>query len=178
MANYCSTCRTNYFHVLDEDAYKRLFKGLYSDESEVHDFTKIDEDGRTVHGFGAYSSISFVETPSLAINGVDAYDENENLIPPEDVDNYDEVWNKDGDLIYSKYATDENFDYFLEKMQELIPEDECFVYLESGNEKLRYVVGVAICVFKNEIRDVSLSQFVNDSVKAVLGDGHKTQIEY
>lgn len=59
MANYCSNSRTNYFRVTDEAKYAELFANLVCKEGKIHDFSKIDEDGVHLHGFGSYSSIDY-----------------------------------------------------------------------------------------------------------------------
>ena len=60
MANFYGIERTNYFKVTDEEKYNALFKRLCTDTGEqVLDFTKTDNEGNTVHGFGAYGCIEF-----------------------------------------------------------------------------------------------------------------------
>lgn len=58
MANYIARCRTNYFKVTDEEKYRELFLRLIGDETEVEDFTVV-ENGITMHGFGCMSTIYF-----------------------------------------------------------------------------------------------------------------------
>lgn len=58
MANYNCVTRTNYFRVTDEIKYAELFERLTTDGDTVSDFTK-EVKGVTLHGFGAYSSISY-----------------------------------------------------------------------------------------------------------------------
>ena len=60
MANFYGIERTNYFKVTDKEKYNALFKRLCTDTGEqVLDFTKTDNEGNTVHGFGAYGCIEF-----------------------------------------------------------------------------------------------------------------------
>ena len=33
-----------------------------------------------------------------------------------------------------------DFDEWLEELQKILPEDEAFIYMQAGNEKLRYVI--------------------------------------
>ena len=61
MANYYCTSRTNYFHVTDENKYQEIFSHLNGDEGGIIDFTKKDDDGRLLHGFGCEGEISYYE---------------------------------------------------------------------------------------------------------------------
>jgi hypothetical protein len=58
MATYYATSRTNYFHVTDEEAYQKIA------EEEITCFDAVEDDGRILHGFGAYSSIEYLPLPS------------------------------------------------------------------------------------------------------------------
>lgn len=69
MANYCETCRTNYFRVTDEGRYQALFNDLTA-EDEIHDFTEI-RDGVIWHAFGSYSFITFAY---IDMDGEEEYD--------------------------------------------------------------------------------------------------------
>lgn len=130
MANYYSTSRTNYFHVTDEDAYQKLFSKLSGYEDSVHDFSKVEDDGRVLHGFGSYSGVSY----------------------------------------YEDEDSDPDFDIFLEKLQEILPEDEAFIYVESGSEKLRYIEGLAVCVTRHDILSENLNHWASDAARAMLGN--------
>ena len=59
MANYYGFSRSSYFKVKDEEAYSKLFSRLCVDSccaGLVYDFTRTDENGETLHGFGCYGS--------------------------------------------------------------------------------------------------------------------------
>lgn len=54
MANYENTFSTNEFTVTDEARYKELFSFLQGD---ITDYTRTDEAGVTIHGFGGYGGV-------------------------------------------------------------------------------------------------------------------------
>ena len=59
MANYVGTVRTNYFRVTDEKKYAELFSRLCS-EDNIYDFSRREEDGTIMHGFGCNNWISMM----------------------------------------------------------------------------------------------------------------------
>ena len=136
MANYMATARTNYFRVTDEEKWQKLFEEL-SSEDNIEDFTK-EKNGVTYHGFGAYSSIDYLDPKT---------------------EEYD-------------------FNLFLEKLQKILPEDEAFVYFESGYEKLRYVTGCVVVCTKKTIESMSLLEWATKEVKYLLGSDFETEMEY
>jgi len=72
-----------------------------------------------------------------------------------------------------------NFDHFLSELQKILPEDEAFVYMESGHEKLRYLTGLAIIATSKEIRSVDLLQQAMSAAREMLGnESFCTQLEY
>lgn len=58
MANYCCAIRTNYFHVKDEDPFRKLMSRVYECEDSVELWEEKDKNGKTVFGFGVYGGIS------------------------------------------------------------------------------------------------------------------------
>lgn len=145
MANYCATSRTNYFRVIDEEKYAKLFANLVGDEDEVHDFTKV-ENGVTLHAFGSYGSVDYI---SPLQNG-------------DDSDDYDY-----------------DFDEFLAELQKILPEDEAFIYIECGNEKLRYITGLSVVVTKNQIKSIDIrSGAVNLAREMLKNRNFQTKMEY
>lgn len=60
MANRSIT-RSNDFRVTNEEKYKELINGLYSDNQEIKFWTKPDENGYIRHGFGAFRKIKYAE---------------------------------------------------------------------------------------------------------------------
>ena len=71
-----------------------------------------------------------------------------------------------------------DFDTFLKELQQIIPDDEAFMYFESGYEKLRYVTGFVIVCTNKEIKSMSLESWAITQVKQLLGENFTTQIEY
>lgn len=76
MANYECTVRTNYFHVKDEDAFRKLMEGIVS-EYGIELFEKNDPEGEKLFGFGSFSSLYGICKDSEEDD--DEYDEEEVL---------------------------------------------------------------------------------------------------
>ncbi len=66
-----------------------------------------------------------------------------------------------------------DFNYFLEELQKILPEDEAFVYQESGHEKLRYGDGCAIVLTSKDVRGECLSSWVEETITELLGKDNK-----
>ncbi len=45
---------------------------------------------------------------------------------------------------------------FAEKLKEILPENEAFIYQEIGNEKLRYIVAYSVIATREEVKFVNL----------------------
>ena len=60
MANR-SVTRSNDFRVTNEEKYKELISGLYSDDQEIKFWAKTGDDGDIRHGFGAFRKIKYAE---------------------------------------------------------------------------------------------------------------------
>ena len=74
---------------------------------------------------------------------------------------------------------DYDFDGFLEELQKILPEDEAFIYMESGHEKLRYVTGISIVVTKTKIETLDIrSGAIALARKLLNNDKFQTQMEY
>lgn len=76
MANYECTVRTNYFHVKDEEAFRKLMEGIVS-EYGIELFEKNDPEGEKLFGFGLYGSLYGICKDSEEDD--DEYDEEEVL---------------------------------------------------------------------------------------------------
>lgn len=76
MANYECTVRTNYFHVKDEEAFRKLMEGIVS-EYGIELFEKNDPEGEKLFGFGSFSSLYGICKDSAEDD--DEYDEKEVL---------------------------------------------------------------------------------------------------
>lgn len=75
-------------------------------------------------------------------------------------------------------GTEDGFDSFLVKLQEILPDDEAFIYLESGNEKLRYVIGTYIVVTSEEILSGDINYLAIEAARSLVGKDFQTQIDY
>ena len=69
--------------------------------------------------------------------------------------------------------SDCDFNYFIEELQKILPDDEAFIYQESGHEKLHSIDGYAIVVTSKEIVGESISSWSKDIVKELLGENNK-----
>lgn len=148
MANYRATARTNYFRVTDEEKWQKLFNGLCC-EGEIYDFTE-ERDGIKYHGFGAYDSIDYMFKVHI-----------EGETEEDSYDDYDYDWDK-----------------FITELKKILPDDEAFIYMESGYEKLRYVTGFVLVVTNKETKSMSLDNWAKEQAKLLLGNDFETKTEY
>ena len=58
MANYNCVVRTNYLHVKDVEAFKRMIDQVVGSEDEVNLWEVTDQDGNPVFALGCYSGIA------------------------------------------------------------------------------------------------------------------------
>lgn len=182
MANYECSYRTNYFRVSDEEKYKKIISDFSAED--FHDFF---ENGK--HCFGGYGRLFY--EPSISVPaqewpavqkvyeaGKTLFDESGAIVEWDDLDMYNSLYDEEGDCIWENERGENDFDAFLSEIQSILPEGECFVYLESGHEKLRYVEGIAIVVTKNACKSISLSQYVDQTVKELLGSKAETKYAF
>ena len=71
-----------------------------------------------------------------------------------------------------------DFDKFLQELQKILPDDEAFIYFEAGNEKLKYVTGIAIVCTSKEIKSMSLESWAVNQAKELLGEDFTTKTSY
>lgn len=71
-----------------------------------------------------------------------------------------------------------DFNGFLLELQKILPEDEAFMYFESGYEKLRYVTGFSIVVTSKEIVSESIDNWAMTKAKELLGKDFTTETTY
>ena len=185
--NYYATARTNYFHVTDVEKFKELTKGLSAEDVSIVN----DDKDPTLYAILFDGSADWYEPISMFddfqstldsmkndTGSIDLFDKNDKPINIADVDEYDQIYDKDGDLIFDRWDNDGNWDEFTKELIKIIPEDECFVYMESGYEGHRYIVGFAQVVTHNGSKSVDLGSFVEQSVKELLGDNATTKYTY
>lgn len=58
MANYNCVVRTNYFHVKDVEAFKRVMDQVVGSEDEVSLWEENDQEGNPIFAFGCYGGIA------------------------------------------------------------------------------------------------------------------------
>lgn len=144
MANYCCTIRTNYFHVKDEAAFRKMMEQVYGCEDSVDLWEEKDANGNTVFGFGVYGGIS-------------------GLRDPEDED-------EDDDTAY---------DRFIDRLQQVVADDDAIIIVEAGNEKLRYVVGSATIITSEGYQYTDIETIAVQKAREALGnDGWDTKLCY
>lgn len=74
---------------------------------------------------------------------------------------------------------DDNFGAFIEGMQKILPPDDAFIYMESGNEKLRYVTGVSVIVTKDKVEYINIaSDAINHAARMLGIKDYRTQLDY
>lgn len=78
------------------------------------------------------------------------------------------------------YDADESaYDVFIDGLQSHIADDDAIIILESGNEKLRYVVGQATIVTGKDYDVLSIQELAVARAAAMLGNPNwKTTCEY
>lgn len=176
--NYTGVSRTNYFHVTDMDKFNILAEGLSGEFIEI---THKDTD-ETMFCILADDTMSYHAPASAHPEDWDyedhIYDVDGNEIDKAKVDEYAQIYDADGECIFDRKEGDDEWDKFTEELIKIIPEDECFVYMESGHEGHRYISGFAQVITHNGSKSVNLSTFVEDSVKELLGDDAQTSYTY
>lgn len=139
MANYCCAVRTNYFHVKDPEAFREFMKTVTASEDRIYVWESKDNGGKTVFGFGCYSTILGVESE----------------------------------------GGDTDYDEFVNTLAELVAEDDAIIIIESGNEKLRYLVGSATIITGQDIEYLEIDTIAAESAAAMLKNkSWKTKMWY
>lgn len=75
---------------------------------------------------------------------------------------------------------DREYDWgeFIEELKKILPDDEAFIYMEAGHEKLRYVTEFVLVVTNKETKSMSLDRWAKEQAKLLLGNDFETQTEY
>lgn len=201
MANYECTYRTNYFKVTDEEQYEKLFSRLSGDDLESFD----DSEHPDLHGFGGFGNLEYRdiltvkewmskpehEKPAVffeetCVNGEWLWVPIQNPDPEtigkmyvcdaiEKEDEYEiHTCNEESDVILD----DDCMLEFYQELQKILPDQEAMILMEVGNEKLRYVVGLATIVTNKEIRFVNMEDVALKTVKSMIGEDFTTQMDY
>ncbi len=74
--------------------------------------------------------------------------------------------------VENKFEEDADADYgkMIKEIQKLLPDGECFVLVNSGHEKLRYVSGGAVFATNKEVRYHALLDWVESQAKELGTD--------
>lgn len=201
MANYECAYRTNYFKVIDEEQYEKLFSRLSGDDLESFD----DSEHPDLHGFGGFGNLEYRdiltvkewmskpehEKPAVffeetCVNGEWLWVPIQNPDPEtigelyvyEAIEKYDEneihVCKNESDVILD----DDCMLEFYQELQKILPDQEAMILMEVGNEKLRYVVGLVTIVTNKEIRFVNMEDVALKTAKSMIGEDFTTQMDY
>lgn len=195
MANYIGKYRTNYFHVTDEARYQELCKGLYDDEGTP---TQLNEPAsQSPH---VQWRLTNPQSDDHRIWYKDADGNLKLYVEGEiDLDSIPTIYNEKGDVIYTRTDgkddrilhciigegslewsrenlededanLESDFDTFLEELQKILPDDEVFIYQETGSEKHRYLVGYGLVASKTDVESISIEGWCKKTAKKMLGN--------
>lgn len=81
----------------------------------------------------------------------------------------------------SKYEEDDetSYDEFLDGLQECVADDDAVIILESGNEKLRYVIGTATIITSSDYGSLDMTFLASEKAAEMLGNPNwQTRCEY
>ena len=201
MANYECAYRTNYFKVTDEEQYKKLFSRLSGDDVESFD----DAEHPEQHGFGGFGHLEYRNIPTVNEWMSKPEHAKPAVFFKETCVNGNWIWapisNPDPEVIGTLYVyetiekedeyeiricedesdvdiNDDGILEFYQELQKILPDHEAMIYMEAGNEKLRYVVGWVTIVTNKEIRFINMKDVALRTVKDMLGEDFTTQMEY
>lgn len=75
---------------------------------------------------------------------------------------------------------DTNYYRFIDELQACVAEDDAIIILETGNEKLRYLVGTAEIITASDYKVCSLTEMARTTAAAMLGKPGKwtTKMDY
>lgn len=89
-----------------------------------------------------------------------------------------------GILGFSDSSSDEfdevkAYEDFIKYLQESVSDDDAVLILESGNEKMRYVVGTAIVITSSDIKTINITDLAIEKARDILNNPlWKTRCEY
>lgn len=118
----------------------------------------------------------FMKTVSTSDDYVSVWDEkDENGDPVFGFGCYGTIYGiaHDGDDV------DDDYDEFVNGLAELVAEDDAIIIMESGNEKLRYVVGSALVITSKHGEYFSIDSIAAQAAAEILGNPNwKTRLDY
>ena len=71
-----------------------------------------------------------------------------------------------------------DFDEFLNELQKILPDNEAFVLIEVGFEKLRYITGYSLILTSKVCEQIDLGIDTTKRVKELLGEEYELRISY
>lgn len=84
----------------------------------------------------------------------------------------------DSEGVEEEYC-DYDYDSFVDGLAELVADDDAVIILESGNEKLRYVVGTAMVITSRHSEFLEIDALAAQTASRLLNDPKwKTRITY
>lgn len=192
MANYESCYRTNYYHVTDEEKYSELMKGIYAEDIEdfCRPLSKIPfikyamDNGNNLFVKNEKNEFIQVESTEVLDCHYEVYSKDDNddyilLAANGDAKGFKHGFGGYGSIEWYENPEDEeseaDFHEFLIRLQTLLLEDECFIFEEAGNEKLRYVGGYVVVVTHDDIKEMSLGGWAQETARKMLGEKAKEE---
>lgn len=140
----------------------------------------LTEQGKTWEGITIYCDCALSEAESAESRTIDDF-------PAENLSSwavYHGDQREDGTvrLFVSEYPEDycdSDMITFFQKMQTILPDGEAMIVVEVGSEKLRYLVGCATIVTKEQIQSVDLCDYALRKAKEMLGNpDFSTEMSY
>ena len=72
-----------------------------------------------------------------------------------------------------------SYDEFIDELQRCVADDDAVIIMESGNEKLRYVVGSAFVITSKDTYYMDIDSVASQKAAEMLGNpAYKTQLNY
>lgn len=166
MSTYHGRFRTNYFHVTDVEKFKNLMSRIVTDAflevfcTSSHNTQQTTESTRFSVGFGGGCALLGVaDTPQRDIS--DTF----KCQPIEQAG-----WNE--------AFQEADFDQMVSELQEILPDNDAIIIMNSGYENLRYMVGEAIIITKNNCKHISVGDIAKTEACRMLGMDWDTCLEY
>lgn len=110
-----------------------------------------------------------------------------NLVSVDDIHDFTRVKDRvlyhgfgsyDSITYYDEESDECDFDFFLDELQKILPDDEAFIFMESGYEKLRYVTGYVVVCTSKEIKSMNTSSWAIVEARKMLGNDFDTDLEF
>ena len=74
---------------------------------------------------------------------------------------------------------DSSYDLFVEGLQQYVADDDAIILFESGNEKLRSLIGSAVVITSKEYRYMRIEDFaISEAAKTLNNPKLTTEVAY